>query len=362
MDVYKDWLGIPDGPRPPDHYELLRCKRFEDDTDKIRANYKKLNTHVRKYATGQYSNQSQDLLNEIARAMLCLTDAERKRDYDASLGREFPEEVDSFGRQPLLDILVKQGVISRDQKKEVEDFAGRRGLSERDAVVQMKLVPPEKAARALAQQLGYSYVDLEDMIPEDDVLDMVPRHLVKTHSFIPLFIDDDQLLVACIDQLDHELEEELRLRYGVPIRPVIAAPRAINQAVTQYFAPGMRDEAKTPAKPDPKKAGAKKAQAKEVAKPDAKTGKKETAKKEPAAKKKPVDGDFASLSPDEQKKRKQLGLLLMCWSVVLPLIPWMLSKRTKVQLGLPSQVDLLPYLVVIIAPLTILWVLKKYWK
>ena len=175
MDFYKEWLGIPEGPRPPNHYELLRVVQFEDDVEKIRAHYKKLNAHVRKYATGQYSVQSQDLLNELARAMLCLTDIDRKRDYDESLGREFPAEVDEFGRQPILDVLCRQGDISRDQKREAEEFADRRGLSHRDAVVQMKLVSSGKAAQALASQLGYSYVDLEDMIPEDDTLDLVPR-------------------------------------------------------------------------------------------------------------------------------------------------------------------------------------------
>ncbi len=244
MDVYKTWLGIPEGPRPPDHYELLRCRRFEDDTEKIRTNYKKLNAHVRKYATGQYSVQSQELLNELAKAMLCLTDPERKRDYDESLGREFEPERDAFGRMPLLDVLVENGNISRDQKGEVEHFAERRGLSERDAVVQMKLVDAETAARALARQLGFSFVDLADMVPEDDALDRVPRSLVKKHSLIPLFIDDDRVLIACVDELDHEIEDELRLRFGVPVRPVIATPRAINQAIAQYYAPGMRDEAK----------------------------------------------------------------------------------------------------------------------
>ncbi len=244
MDVYKEWLGIPDGPRPPDHYELLRCVRFEDDLEKIQAHYKKLNAHVRKYATGQYSVQSQELLNELAKAMLCLTDPERKRSYDESLGREFEAEKDSFGRMPLLDVLVSQGHISREQKSDVEAFASARGLSIRDAVVQMKLVDAAKAARALAQQLGFSFVDLEDMVPEDDALDLVPRHQVKRHSFIPLFIDDDRLLVACVDEIEPELEEELRLIAGVPIRPVIATPRAINQAVATYYAPGMRDSAK----------------------------------------------------------------------------------------------------------------------
>ena len=54
IDVYKEWLGIPEGPRPPDHYQLLRLVQFEDNVDKVRKNYKKLNGHVRKYATGQY--------------------------------------------------------------------------------------------------------------------------------------------------------------------------------------------------------------------------------------------------------------------------------------------------------------------
>ncbi len=86
IDVYKEWLGIPDGPRPPDHYELLRCVRFEDDAEKIRSFQRKLSAHVRKYATGKYMQESQDLLNELAKAMLCLTDPVRKRDYDESLG------------------------------------------------------------------------------------------------------------------------------------------------------------------------------------------------------------------------------------------------------------------------------------
>jgi hypothetical protein len=247
MDFYKEWLGIPEGPRPPDHYELLRCRRFEDDLDKIRAHYKKLNAHVRKYATGQFSVQSQELLNELAKAMLCLTDPERKREYDESLGREFEPERDEFGRLPLLDVLVQHGDISREQKQEVEEFAERRGLSIRDAVVQMKLVSPDVAARALARQLGFSFVDLEDMVPEDDVLDRIPRSLVKKHSFLPLFIDDDRLMIACTDEIEHELEDELRLRFGVPVRPVLATPRAINQAIAQYYAPGMRDEARLPA-------------------------------------------------------------------------------------------------------------------
>lgn len=242
LDVYKDWLGIPEGPRPPGHYELLRLVEFEDDEEKIRSYYRKLNAHVRKYASGQYSVQSQDLLNELAKAMLCLTDPVRKREYDESLGRVFEADKDSFGRQPLENVLVDQGHISRDQLKEVQKFADARGLSMRDAVVQMKLVDPPTAAQALSRQLGLPFVDLAEVIPDDSVLDRVPRAVVKRHSILPLFVDNDTVLVACIDEPTPQLEEELRLRYGMTARAVIATPLAINQGIAKYYAAGMRDE------------------------------------------------------------------------------------------------------------------------
>ena len=41
----------PRPTRPLNHYQLLRLKQFEDDTAKIRDHYRKMNAHVRKFAT-----------------------------------------------------------------------------------------------------------------------------------------------------------------------------------------------------------------------------------------------------------------------------------------------------------------------
>ena len=63
LDVYRQWLGITETQRPLNYYQLLRLKTFEDDVAKIRAHYRKLNAHVRKFAAGDYAEASQDLLN-----------------------------------------------------------------------------------------------------------------------------------------------------------------------------------------------------------------------------------------------------------------------------------------------------------
>ena len=331
IDVYKEWLGIPEGQRPPDHYTLLRLVQFEDDTAKIRAHYKKLNGHVRKYATGQYSVESQELLNELAKAMLCLTDVERKREYDESLGRVFEEAKSVSGHQLLQNWLVDRGIAAKDQMKEAERYAEARGLSMRDAVVQMKLVDAETAAQGLAVELGYSYIDLSETLPDDSVLDQVTRNMAKRNSIIPLFVDEDCLLVACADQPTHELEEELRLIFGVPIRAVIATPLAINKAIATHYASGMRDTAVVAVQ-------------------------KQVATEEPVAKrkKKPPRKPTSQLSTGERSQRKQMGWIIMCWGIIGSIVLGQI---------LPIDSMILKYLpTVFIAPALIWYVTKVYWK
>ena len=297
LDVYKEWLGIPEGDRPPDHYQLLRLVQFEDEAEKIRNNYKKLNGHVRKYAAGKHSVRSQELLNELAKAMLCLTDEERKREYDISLGREV-EAVEETGRRPLEVILTQKQLISQSQAEEARNHSQKTGLDMRDVVVQLKLVDQTTATQAYAEELGLPFIDLTDLIPDDTVLDQVPKKLVKQHSILPLFVDDDVLLIACTHPPDPDLEEELRLRLNHPVRGVLATPLNINQGIAKYYAPGARNETV------------------ETVTKGGKTTKGTKSSSSSAPVKKEPKKALTQLTPDELKQHQTMGILLFCWTVI----------------------------------------------
>jgi len=351
VDPYKEWLGIPDGPRPPDNYTMLRVVQFEDDTNKIRNNYKKLNAHVRKYATGQYSVLSQQVLNELAKAMLCLTDPERKREYDESQGREFPD--DETGTIPMERVLIKQGHIDRDQAKEAQEFADLRGLSMRDAVIQMKLVNEETATQALAQELKLPFVDLEDLVPAFRVLQKVPQKVCQRNGILPLFIDDNMLLVACTDDPTPELEEELRLRYGVPMRRVLATPSGIRAGIDQHFAEMESALAELEAAGE------------QLPTDTASSGKSSKSGKQ---KKKPAKSSgggprFSDLSPEEQQQRKQLGMIMMMWGFIGPVLLDQFLVKGLIGQQLSGVLSYLPSLTtLIVTPAVVLFVTKVYWK
>lgn len=85
FDPYHKWLGIALKDQPPHHYRLLGIDPFEDDRDVIDAAANRVMSYLKDIATGDEAAHSQRLLNEVARARVCLLNRERKAAYDKEL-------------------------------------------------------------------------------------------------------------------------------------------------------------------------------------------------------------------------------------------------------------------------------------
>lgn len=236
IDVYREWLGITETARPLNYYQLLRLPQFDDNVARVRANYRKMNAHVRKFATGEFAAESQALLNELAKAMLCLTDADRKREYDASLGRR---DAGQGRRRTFEDILLANKVVNQDQLAKARSFADAVGLSMRDAVVQQKLASADVVMMSYAESLGLPYVELEDVGVDEQMAACVPPDIARQHACVPVMVDHGFLMMASPNPIIPDVEEELRLRFNMPVRSVLCTAAGVNQAVAKYYPRGM---------------------------------------------------------------------------------------------------------------------------
>ncbi len=231
-DVYRDWLGIKDAARPLNLYQLLRLKNFEDDSAKVREHYRKMNAHVRKYAAGEFAKESQALLNELARAMLCLTDLTRKLEYDASLGRK---DQQSGGKRTLEQILIARKLLEPAQLEKARQYAQVVGVEVRDALVQQKLVPWEVVMPAFAESLGVPYIDLTDLGIDENLVPKVPAVTARQYSCVPVMVADGRAILGSPNFIPPEVEDDLRIRIGLPIRWVLCTPPQINAAMDKHF-------------------------------------------------------------------------------------------------------------------------------
>ncbi len=82
--LYK-WLGISPAQQPANHYRLLGTSQYEADPEVISAAADRQMGHIRTYQAGPHSDLSQQILNQIAAAKVCLLNAAKRAEYDGAL-------------------------------------------------------------------------------------------------------------------------------------------------------------------------------------------------------------------------------------------------------------------------------------
>lgn len=96
FDPYRKWLGIRDAQNSLNHYRLLGLELFEDDPEVIENAADQRMSHVRTFQTGKHSALSQQILNELSAAKVCLLNQKRKAEYD----RELREQMNGASQPP----------------------------------------------------------------------------------------------------------------------------------------------------------------------------------------------------------------------------------------------------------------------
>ncbi len=83
-EIICEWLGLPDGSWPPDHYCLLGLAPGEADAHLIELRVQQRLESVRRYQM-KHPEQATEAMNRLAQAYVCLTEPASKRAYDAAL-------------------------------------------------------------------------------------------------------------------------------------------------------------------------------------------------------------------------------------------------------------------------------------
>ena len=85
FDPYRVWLSIPVSEQPANYYRLLGVELFESDEEVISSAADRQMSHVRTFQSGQYSELSQKILNELSAARVTLLSKKKKIKYDSKL-------------------------------------------------------------------------------------------------------------------------------------------------------------------------------------------------------------------------------------------------------------------------------------
>jgi type IV pilus assembly protein PilB len=103
-------------------------------------------------------------------------------------------------------------------------------------LVRLGLISESTLIQQLQRQLGLPLVDLDEITADEQALALVREEMARKYVALPIEIEGrSTLTVAMANPLDIAALEDLRFHSGMFIKPVLALPSAILDAVQRYY-------------------------------------------------------------------------------------------------------------------------------
>ena len=142
----------------------------------------------------------------------------------------------AYTRERLGELLVAGGLIDEAQLAGALALQVRTGGKLGEVLVDSLTVGEEEIARVLAEQKGYEFVNLIAYPIDRNAASLIPSRLAHKQSVIPIGFEDGRLLLAMSDPLDVEAVDDVEVRTGQRVTPLVATPSQISSAIEKYIA------------------------------------------------------------------------------------------------------------------------------
>src|SRR5262249_35015745 len=126
------------------------------------------------------------------------------------------------------EISDEQLEIALDRKRQTGGFLG-------EVLIEMGCVAPATIGKILEEAIGVPYVDLANVQPAPEALELVSEHYQRRHRVMPYKLESRRLYVAMSDPLNVMVIDDLHLMTGMKIVPHLALAGEISDALSNAY-------------------------------------------------------------------------------------------------------------------------------
>jgi len=139
-------------------------------------------------------------------------------------------------RKPIGQMLVERGLIKKEHIKRALEYQQKSGEDLRlgEILVKFEFVTEQDVLECVAEQFDVPVVDLDEVQPDPEALESVPRNTAQMHNILPLEKKGNSLTVA-INDLDLCTIDNLRFILDTDIKTALAPAEEIEEALERYY-------------------------------------------------------------------------------------------------------------------------------
>ena len=140
-------------------------------------------------------------------------------------------------RVPFTKFLLDKGYVNSDQleqAKKVQEQTKQPNLGK--VLIDLGFAGEREVLSAQAQEAGLPFADLDNVPLDKSAINVVPERYVKLHSVFPVKKEGVTLYLAMQNPNNLQAIDDVQLASGCRVKPVIAVPGAIEDAIKRAYA------------------------------------------------------------------------------------------------------------------------------
>ncbi|MCH8979131.1 MAG: Flp pilus assembly complex ATPase component TadA [Armatimonadetes bacterium] len=132
--------------------------------------------------------------------------------------------------------LLEKGYVTKEQLDEALKIQKQTNNPDLGRVlIDLGYVGEREVLEAQAQEAGHQYVDLDNLKVDSSAVNVVPERIVKLHSVMPIRKDGTTIWLAMSNPSDIPALDDVRLASGCFVKPAVALPGAIEDAIKKHY-------------------------------------------------------------------------------------------------------------------------------
>ncbi len=141
----------------------------------------------------------------------------------------------SFGER-IADVLIEDGLLLPNQLDEALNIQKQQGGRLLKILTDKQFVSDQDMAFSMGRCLNTPPINLAKVRVPEEILNLVPRDMAKTHKLIPVARLEGKLFVAMADPTNVLAVDDLKRRVQMEIVPMITTERAVSEALSGVHA------------------------------------------------------------------------------------------------------------------------------
>ena len=121
-----------------------------------------------------------------------------------------------------VEVLLDEQIVTQEQVEKARQLAAQNRIPLVQALRELNYIDGSTVAKAIAEHLGYEYVDLSTIEIKRNVLKTVPHSEARRYRAIPVDMHDNTVVVAVADPMNLNVLDNLRHVLKTAVEPVVA--------------------------------------------------------------------------------------------------------------------------------------------